>query len=204
MQLRRQRRPQQSCLHTYKSKVHSRGERSPRMTEFGLQFLDARNARGILLRLAPPSVPQIWFDTMIKTNEKQIERGHCDGVLPVLKGKFRNQPEKEFTDEDWLHRLYLGSIKTRNESYEDEHGELRSIRVIHGHSGGMIISPRLMNYVMIPYKWKRFIYHVGGARDQEEWNVKKEDKQSSSLLLIRSTAMQMEQNLLQILRNQEQ
>ena len=33
--------------------------------------------------------------------------------------------------------------------------------------------------------------------------MKKEDKQSSSLLLILSTAMQMKQNLLQILRNQE-
>ena len=28
------------------------------------------------------------------------------------------------------------------------------------------ISPRLMNYVMIPYTWKQFIYHVGRARDQ--------------------------------------
>ena len=66
---------------------------------------------------------------------------HWDGVLSVLKGKFRNQLEKEFTDEDWLH-------------------------CIQGHSGGMIISPRLMNYVMILYKWKRFLYHVGRARDQ--------------------------------------
>ena len=32
--------------------------------------------------------------------------------------------------------------------------------------GGMIISPRLMNYVMIPFKWTRFINHVGRARDQ--------------------------------------
>ena len=30
----------------------------------------------------------------------------------------------------------------------------------------MIISPRLMNYVMILYKWKRLIYHVGRARCQ--------------------------------------
>ena len=28
------------------------------------------------------------------------------------------------------------------------------------------ISPRLMNYAMIPYKWKRFLHHVGRARDQ--------------------------------------
>ena len=27
---------------------------------------------------------------------------HGDVVLSVLKGKFRNQLEKEFTDEDWL------------------------------------------------------------------------------------------------------
>ena len=48
----------------------------------------------------------------------------------------------------------------------DENGGLRYIRAIHGHSGGMSMSPRLMNYVMIPYTWKRFIYHVGRARDQ--------------------------------------
>ena len=29
------------------------------------------------------------------------------------------------------------------------------------------MSPRLMKYVMIPFKWKRFIYHVGRARDQD-------------------------------------
>ena len=91
---------------------------------------------------------------------------HWDGVLSVLKGKFRNQMEKEFTDEDWLHCLYLRSIKTRFEICEDENGEIRYIRAIQGHSGGMIISPRLMNYVMIPYEWKRFIYHVGRARDE--------------------------------------
>ena len=30
----------------------------------------------------------------------------------------------------------------------------------------MITSPILMNYVMNSYKWKRFIYQVGRARDQ--------------------------------------
>ena len=30
----------------------------------------------------------------------------------------------------------------------------------------MIISPRVMNYVMIPYIFKRFIHHVGRARDR--------------------------------------
>ena len=47
---------------------------------------------------------------------------HWDGVLTVLRGKFRNQLEEEFTDEDWLHCFYLGSIKTRPEICEDENG----------------------------------------------------------------------------------
>ena len=39
------------------------------------------------------------------------------------------------------------------------------IRSIQGHSGGMMVSPRLMNYILIPCKWKRFIHHAGRARD---------------------------------------
>ena len=62
--------------------------------------------------------------------------------------------------------LYLGSFKTRSEICKNENAELRKIRAIHRHSGGMIISPRLMNYVMVLLRWKRFICHVGRARDQ--------------------------------------
>ena len=54
------------------------------------------------------------------------------------------------------------------------------------------MSPRLMNYVMIPSKWKRITFHVAKLDWwQEEKNVKKEGRQSSSLLLILSTAMQI-------------
>ena len=66
---------------------------------------------------------------------------HWDGVIPRLKRRFRSQLEKELTDEDWLHCLYLGSIKIRFEICEDENGELRYIRAIQGHSSGVIISP---------------------------------------------------------------
>ena len=67
------------------------------------------------------------------------------------------------------HCHYLGSFKTRFEISKDENGELRSTRAIQGHSGGINILPRLMNYVMIPYTWKQFIYHVGRARDQHSY-----------------------------------
>ena len=79
---------------------------------------------------------------------------HWNVIPPALKGRFKNQLEKEFTNEDWLQCLYLGSIKTRFEICK------------HENAVGMIISPRLMNFVMIPNKWKRFIYHLGRARDQ--------------------------------------
>ena len=94
-----------------------------------------------------------------------MERGIQNNILSVLKGNFEIT-WREFTDVDWLHCFFLGSIKTRFAICEDENGELRYIRAIQGHSGGMIFSPRLINYVMISYKWKRFIYHVDRARDQ--------------------------------------
>ena len=109
--------------------------------------------------------------TNILRNHNQDEREtdgamHWNVIPPVLKGRFKNQLEKEFTDEDWLHCFQLGSFKTRFEICEDENGELKYIRAIQGHSGGVTISPRLMNYVRIPHRWKQFIYHVGRARDQ--------------------------------------
>ena len=75
-------------------------------------------------------------------DKRETDRAmHWNVILPVLKGKFRNQLEKEFTDEDWLHCLYLGSLKTRHEICKDENGELRYIRAFQGQSGAMIFSP---------------------------------------------------------------
>ena len=135
---------------------------------------------------------------------------HWNVILPVLKGRFRSQ----LTHEDWFHCVYLGRIKTRFEICKDENGELRYIRAIQGHSGGVIMSPRLMNYVMIPYRWQRFIYHVGRARDQYSiaeigWGVggkeRKEGRQTIFFFtpLDPSTAMQLKQIQLQISRYQE-
>ena len=71
---------------------------------------------------------------------------HWNVILPVLKGRFQNQLVKEFTDEDWLHCLYLGSFKTRFEICKDENGELRFFRAIQGEE--------LRND---PYRWRQFI-----------------------------------------------
>ena len=129
---------------------------------------------------------------------------HWDVILPVLKERLQIQMEKEFTNEDWLNCFYLGSFKTRCEICKDEDGELEYIRAIQGHSGGIIVPPRLMNNVMIPHKWKEFFYHVGRARDQYsiaetglvagEKNEKKDGKQFSSLLSILWAVMPTKQN----------
>ena len=71
---------------------------------------------------------------------------HWDNILPVLKGRFQNQLEREFTNEDWLLRFYNGSFKTRSEICKNENGELRYNRAIQGPSGGRIISPRQVHY----------------------------------------------------------
>ena len=71
---------------------------------------------------------------------------------------------------NWVEHLYRGRHKTRFEIcfYADD--ELMYIRAIQGHSGGMVIQPELMNYVLIPClipcTWKQFIYHMGRARDR--------------------------------------
>ena len=91
---------------------------------------------------------------------------HVDIILPGLKERFQIQRDKEFTNEDSLNCFYLGSFKTRFEIRKDEDGGLKFFRAIQGHSGGFFVSQRLMNFEMIPYTWKEFIYHVGRARDQ--------------------------------------
>ena len=93
------------------------------MTEFGPQHTDAKKYKGHS------------FETRISKCVTNIVRHHdqdereADGaihwniILPVLRGRFQNQLEKDFTDEDWLHCPYLGSFKTRFEICKDENEE---------------------------------------------------------------------------------
>ena len=117
------------------------------------------------LILAYPSVSRTWFDTMIKINEKQVERG----IGMVYFQKRKKDPEVKWKKKSQTRigsiafiseasRQGLKSVKMKMESWD--------IFVRSRDSGGVIISPKLMNYVMIPYKWKRFICHIGRARDQ--------------------------------------
>ena len=44
---------------------------------------------------------------------------------------------------------------------KDSNGSLCYLRAIQEHSGGIPISPELMNCTLIPYNWKELIYHRG-------------------------------------------
>ena len=59
----------------------------------------------------------------------------------------------------WLCLIQDGSNKKRHECCKDEDGKLCYLRAIQGHFGGLPISPELMKYTLVPYKWMEYIYH---------------------------------------------
>ena len=91
---------------------------------------------------------------------------HWDEKLPVLKGRFKNQLEREITDEDCsfvfileASRQGLNSVKMkwRNATYSCDPGSF-------SWSDHLSKTDELRD--VIPYRWKQFIFHVGRARDQ--------------------------------------
>ena len=64
-------------------------------------------------------------------HEREEDGGmHVDIIFPVLKERFQIQRDKEFTNEDSLNCLHLGSFKTRFEICKDEDGGLKFFRAI--------------------------------------------------------------------------
>ena len=55
---------------------------------------------------------------------------HWNVILQVLRRKFQNELEGDFTNEDWLHCFYRRSFTTRFEICKDEDGEMNKIRAI--------------------------------------------------------------------------
>ena len=95
-----------------------------------------------------------------------MERNSWDDVLSVLTRKFQSRLKKQFTDEDWLHCLYLGNSRTTFEICKDENRmktfscDPRSPKW----NDHITETDELTDKSLI--KWKRFLYHVGRARDQ--------------------------------------
>ena len=96
-----------SYVNTSESKVHLREEGDPQ----GGQKMDY-NIGCQKCKRDPFETRNPKCATHIVRHHDQDEREadgamHWDVILPVLKGRFRNQLEKEFTDDDWLHCLFF-------------------------------------------------------------------------------------------------
>ena len=167
--------------------------------------------RNWIVILGCPKCKRDSFETRISRCVTNMVRHHDQDERETDGGKCRNQLGKEFTDEGWLHSFYLGSIKTRFEICKDENGELRYIRANpkslrwndHITETDELRDDSLQMQAIYLSRGSRTrsILHcwtwISGRR-KGTWRRK--DRQTSSLLLIRSTAMQMKQNLLQIQR----
>ena len=95
-------------------------------------------------------------------DERQTDGSrHWDTIRPVLLRAFAQQGARDFDEGFWLHLIHEGSNKKRLECCKDNNGSLCYLRAIQGHSGGIPISPELMNHTLIPYKWKEYIFHRG-------------------------------------------
>ena len=86
---------------------------------------------------------------------------HWDTIRPVLMKAIAQEGARDFDEGFWLHLIHEGSQKKRLEYFKDNNGSLCYLRVIQGQSGGKPTRPELMNYTLLPYKWKEYIFHRG-------------------------------------------
>ena len=91
---------------------------------------------------------------------------HWDTMSPTLVRAFAREEARDFDDEYWLMLIHEGSNKMRTEYCEVSNGSLSYLQAVQGNCGGIPISPKLMNYTLIPCNWKEHIYHR-----RISWNV---------------------------------
>ena len=68
---------------------------------------------------------------------------------------------EKFSESEWIDQINNGSTKVRFDYCETCQKSLAYIRSIQGHSGKETISPELMGHVLLPQRWKEFIFHEG-------------------------------------------
>ena len=89
---------------------------------------------------------------------------HWDSIQPVLMRAFASERAQDFRDKNWLRLIHEGSTKKSLEYCTDQDG---NFEVFPSYSGTLWwyskISPELMKYTPIPYKWKEYIFHRGSS-----------------------------------------
>ena len=72
---------------------------------------------------------------------------------------------QNFSDSDWLQRIFKGSNKTRFQYCKNSRDVLLYSQATQRHTGGNVIAPELMGHVAIPFKWKEFLFYRGCSFD---------------------------------------
>ena len=98
---------------------------------------------------------------LLRNYDQEKRQTDGSGYWDTLRPKGLHKKDKNFDDGYWLMLILEGSNTMRIEFCKENNGYLCHERSIQGHSGGIPISPELMNYTVITYNWKEHIYHIG-------------------------------------------
>ena len=109
-----------------------------------------------------------WVMRLVRRND-QHERGtdavHWKSMGPKLRKTFQKAGGQNFSDSDWLQRIFKGSNKTRFQYCKNSRDVLLYIQATQRHTGGNMIAPELMGHVAVPFKWKEFLVYRGCSFD---------------------------------------
>ena len=82
-------------------------------------------------------------------NDNLTQQLHWDAIRPVLLQAFAKHGARDFWDQQWIRLIQEDFV-----AY---------FRAIQRHSGGILIDPELMGYILIPHNWKEYFYHTGSS-----------------------------------------
>ena len=111
-------------------------------------------------QLQYPGLLQKYCVVMTKMKNKPMVQDIGINLCQLVKA-FAQEEARYFDVGYWLMLIHEGSNKMRIEYCKDNNGSPCYLQAVHQHSANIPIGPELMDYTLIPYKWKEYIYHRG-------------------------------------------
>ena len=93
---------------------------------------------------------------------------HWDSIRPVLLRALADKGAHEFSVQEWISSTSIKEVTRSGSSVvKILKNSLAFLRAIQGHTGGITIAPELMGHVLLPYRWKEFLYHKRCSKEHE-------------------------------------
>ena len=167
---------------------------TPRASQFTNRTIDTNEKKSINIHahsryggVLAVSVSKLATTMLRHYDLDERQRGD---IGPVLVGAFARGGARGFDDGYWLRLIHECSTKKTLEYCQDKDGFfLCFLRAIQGHSGGIPISPEMMEYTLVPVDWKKYFVSqrksMGFSLGSGEWNHSRRRRggQSSSSCL---------------------